>query len=630
MARLVNPYSPRTDIGSGMQNIMTALFANKAGAHAAGTGGHRSPAQDVRDQAEAEKARAETEQIRRVESGVNDFVPNFAKSLVPENEVPNVMERNKTGIWPAFEDPRRQQSVTEDVGPIDWSPEKDLALNDAKRNQAYLQATKEANFKDLAGSMEGAASGRDLENTLGQFLPSGKGATAAPAGPAVPNLGLPSGPGMAKAMPIQTTDESGAVTKPYAEVGPIDMNRPKIDNPDGSFSTERTITIEAGGKHFLIPTIVNGQQLTPEQATAAWRSGKNNEVGVYNSPEEAEQAAVARSQQIGNVRGPSTQSPVPPAASQGSAEATLQAPQVDVNDTGRIDTTALLNAAAAVAGKHHEVSSALTGVANAARGQQEADFKEKEKNAWKPLPGVEAAFYNDKGNVIDANGSRELTGDEARALGIKSKQAGATKLNVDVNSFDRTGGAKRAEQAQTMQTNAIKATEFSGLVQALAAGLEGYGGGPMAEFQAKIGHYLPESEYGKIASAEDVVNSIRTKLATTVRATGSGATSDFEMRSYLASIAGLVNTPQGRKMMVDAANRIAEREAIASDIYQEMAQNGPVKLSEWRKAVRSQVGDLFTPEQLRQMREGGSAPVGSSAQPSRQELETEARRRGLR
>lgn len=205
------------------------------------------------------------------------------------------------------------------------------------------------------------------------------------------------------------------------------------------------------------------------------------------------------------------------------------------------------------------------------------------------------------------------------------------KFNLDVNSFDKTGGAKRAEQAQAMQNNAIKASEFSGTVQALAAGLEGYGGGPMTEFQAKIGHYLPESEYGRIASVEDVVNSLRTKLATTVRASGSGATSDFEMKSYLASIPGLINTPQGRKMMAEVAERMAQREAVASDIYQEMAQTGPVKLAEWRKAVRTQVGDLFTPEEVRQMRDGigTPAPTGSAPQFSRQQLEAEKRRRGL-
>ena len=84
---------------------------------------------------------------------------------------------------------------------------------------------------------------------------------------------------------------------------PIDKSRPKIDNGDGTFSTERTITIEADGKQFLIPTIVGGKHLSNDEAIRLWRSGKNKEVGVFNTPEEAEQAAQARSQRIFRERG---------------------------------------------------------------------------------------------------------------------------------------------------------------------------------------------------------------------------------------------------------------------------------------------------------------------------------------
>ncbi|MEQ1491085.1 MAG: hypothetical protein ABL932_11100 [Terricaulis sp.] len=84
---------------------------------------------------------------------------------------------------------------------------------------------------------------------------------------------------------------------------PIDMNRPILNNNDGSFSTERTITIEADGRQYLIPTIVGGRQRTEDEAIQLWRSGQNPEVGTFNSAEEAERAAQARSARIGQVRG---------------------------------------------------------------------------------------------------------------------------------------------------------------------------------------------------------------------------------------------------------------------------------------------------------------------------------------
>ena len=85
---------------------------------------------------------------------------------------------------------------------------------------------------------------------------------------------------------------------------PIDLRRPILNNNDGSFSTERTITIEADGRQYLIPTIVGGRQRTEEEAIQLWQSGQNPEVGVFNSPAEAEQAAQARSARIGQIRGP--------------------------------------------------------------------------------------------------------------------------------------------------------------------------------------------------------------------------------------------------------------------------------------------------------------------------------------
>lgn len=83
----------------------------------------------------------------------------------------------------------------------------------------------------------------------------------------------------------------------------IDTTRPILDNPDGSFSTERTITIESNGKYFNIPTIVGGQQQSQEDAIRLWRSGNNKEVGSFNTLEDAVSTAERRSSEIGKVRG---------------------------------------------------------------------------------------------------------------------------------------------------------------------------------------------------------------------------------------------------------------------------------------------------------------------------------------
>ena len=84
---------------------------------------------------------------------------------------------------------------------------------------------------------------------------------------------------------------------------PIDTTRPMLDNADGTFSTERTITIEAGGRHYVIPTIVRGTVLPQEAAILMWRGGMNPHVGEFDSAKEADEYARHRSSDIGVVRG---------------------------------------------------------------------------------------------------------------------------------------------------------------------------------------------------------------------------------------------------------------------------------------------------------------------------------------
>jgi len=96
---------------------------------------------------------------------------------------------------------------------------------------------------------------------------------------------------------------SDFAVRPQSDIGAqIDTTRPILDNPDGSFSTERTITIEADGRFFNIPTIVGGRQRSEEEAIRLWQAGKNSEVGVFNTLEDALSTARRRSSEIGTVR----------------------------------------------------------------------------------------------------------------------------------------------------------------------------------------------------------------------------------------------------------------------------------------------------------------------------------------
>lgn len=78
--------------------------------------------------------------------------------------------------------------------------------------------------------------------------------------------------------------------------GNIDLTaRPVVNNPDGSVSTIRSISISTDEGEVLIPTIVNGQPVSEEEAIAHYRE-TGEHLGIF----ENEQIATAYAQQLHN------------------------------------------------------------------------------------------------------------------------------------------------------------------------------------------------------------------------------------------------------------------------------------------------------------------------------------------
>lgn len=80
--------------------------------------------------------------------------------------------------------------------------------------------------------------------------------------------------------------------------------KPQIKNADGTVSTERTITIEADGRHYVLPTIIAGKQLSEDQAVAAWRKGTNAAVGEFGTAAEANRFAQERTARLSSQLAP--------------------------------------------------------------------------------------------------------------------------------------------------------------------------------------------------------------------------------------------------------------------------------------------------------------------------------------
>lgn len=566
MARFSNGFQPRTELGNSLSGLMTAMFSQKLAAADGQTASKRSAAQDERDRAEALKAGAEADEIRRREGGVGNFLPNFASSLVPQTEVPNVMGYLKSGQWEQREDPNLHGPLRPDDGPLTrataptgWDDKKALELNDAVRANAFLQAAKPTELKDLNLAVSGPGQQRLLAETIAKAmgLPSGQPAATVPPAradvPAVP--GLPSGPGMARsgAMPTQPMDMEPIVQPLAADI--------------------------AG-----VPPLPGGAMVPP-------------------APQPPEQV-------------------MPEVTS----EASPMAPP--------IDNRALLRAAAAVAPIDNQVSANLTGVVNASRQLDEQDLKNADAKNPRGSLGTDGLEYDKKTNQFFIGGSKTpATTEELAAWQERNKRP-----LVNVDTYDKTGGAERAKLSIELQKSAMDALKTAESAKAAAEILAGYGGGWTAEVQAQLGRILPGSDWGKIASAADAAEMIRNSVSPYLRAPGSGATSDMEFSAFMNAFPGLSRTPEGRKLISAIFDRVADRIATESDIYQELAEKGPVKLSELRALKRQRLPEnLLSKEEMAYVKglQKGPGPVHQSTVEtsqgamSREAVEAEARRRGM-
>jgi hypothetical protein len=165
----------------------------------------------------------------------------------------------------------------------------------------------------------------------------------------------------------------------------------------------------------------------------------------------------------------------------------------------------------------------------------------------------------------------------------------------------KTAGKAFGNFAMEAVQAANSAYDISNDIQIVEQGLRGMGGGPVAEFKAWAGKVMPgDSEWGKMASMNDLAKTIQVKLAPTMRAAGSGATSDFEMKAFMAAIPSLATTEKGRTLMARYSQRIADRAQIRAEIVNEIEQSGrlptPREISDRMKA---RVGDRFFDNQDR-------------------------------
>ncbi len=178
-------------------------------------------------------------------------------------------------------------------------------------------------------------------------------------------------------------------------------------------------------------------------------------------------------------------------------------------------------------------------------------------------------------------------------------KAGASNISVSpqlgYKQAAETRGKEFGKYAMEATQSAQATFDAAGDIAMVVDGLRGMGGGPVAQFKAWAGTVMPPgTEWANMASMGELAKTVQTKLAPTMRMAGSGATSDFEMKAYMAAIPTLATTEKGRELMAKYANRTAERAQIRAEIVNDIEQSGrlptPAVIA---SEMRRKIGDKF-------------------------------------
>jgi hypothetical protein len=197
----------------------------------------------------------------------------------------------------------------------------------------------------------------------------------------------------------------------------------------------------------------------------------------------------------------------------------------------------------------------------------------------------------------------------------EARRSGAAQINVG----DKVLAGERAKSQSKAEDNAINALNAASDVRAIVDVLKPYRGGALQDLAGSVGAYLPGTKLEQLATAKQVAEAIRAKLAPTLRVEGSGATSDKDLSIFMSAIPSLFNTAEGRELIAVYADKLAARSAAAADIRAQLIENGTYSVKRFQQELQSSgLITVFTPEDLQRLQPnrppvGGLTPDGQRA-----------------
>ena len=153
---------------------------------------------------------------------------------------------------------------------------------------------------------------------------------------------------------------------------------------------------------------------------------------------------------------------------------------------------------------------------------------------------------------------------------IQQEQAKAVQVNLPAEREKKLFGEVDVARVAEFSNAASASRNFAQTAEAINALLAGKGGGEVVRIGTDIQRAL--GIQNETVSAQDLAKALGVRAATTVRAPGSGSTSNIEFNAYMQAIPTLQNSQEGRALMTAYARARAARDAKLADYARGLAR----------------------------------------------------------
>jgi hypothetical protein len=148
----------------------------------------------------------------------------------------------------------------------------------------------------------------------------------------------------------------------------------------------------------------------------------------------------------------------------------------------------------------------------------------------------------------------------------------APQTNITANLAEKGANEVYTDRLKEFSSAAATQRRFAQDANTINTLLKGKSGGELVKVGTTLAKDLGFTN--DMISAQDLANSIAIRGATTMRAPGSGATSDLEFRAYQAAFPSLANSESGRAFMANASTKFAQRSAKIADYAMKLYKDG--------------------------------------------------------